>query len=42
MSPMMLNYLTAIAPYLVAVSRTRLAAPEWLRQLASLRAFTGR
>jgi hypothetical protein len=42
MSPMMLGYLTAIAPYLVAVGRTRLAEQAWLRQLASLRAFVGR
>ena len=42
MSPMMLSYLTAIAPYLVAVSRTRLADQAWLRRLASLRVLVGR
>jgi len=38
----MVSYLRAIAPYLVAVSRTRLADQAWLRHLASLRAFVGR
>lgn len=42
MSPMMLSYLTAMAPYLVAVSRTRLGDPSWLRHLASIRAFIRR
>jgi hypothetical protein len=41
LSPMMLSYLTAIAPYLTAVGRSRVADPA-LRQLASLRAFIGR
>jgi len=41
-SPMMLSYLTAMAPYLVAMSRTRLADQSWLRHLASLRTFVGR
>ena len=42
MSPMMLSYLTAIAPYLVTVSRARLRDQAWLRHLASLRAIVGR
>jgi hypothetical protein len=40
--PMMRSYLTAIAPYLAAVTRTRLADRAPLRHLASLRALVGR
>jgi len=38
----MVSYLRAIAPYLVAVSRTRLADQAWLRYLAWPRTFVGR
>ena len=41
LSPMMLSYLTAMAPYLAAVGRTRLADPTF-RHLSSLRAFVSR
>jgi hypothetical protein len=40
--PMRLGDLTAIAPYLAAVGRARLADGAGLRHLASLRASVGR
>jgi len=40
--PMILAWPTAIAPYLAAVGRTRLADRAWLRRLASLRATVWR
>jgi len=40
--PMILAWLTAIAPYLAAVGRARLADRAWLWHLASLRATVWR